>query len=384
MSDESSQEIRQRRKDSTKWNNYPEDTVPLWVADMDLFVPASVMSELSEAVNRSDLGYPSKRLYDRYLNAINTWTYERFGYLYEQEQLEPIGDIVQAIYWAVSTLPGDAVIFASPAYPPFFRSVKESNKTIVTTEMQLIDGVYRMNMDDLKESARQSPGSILLLCNPHNPTGRVLEEEELQQITDIAMDYDLWIISDEIHRDIVFDGHRHIPTASISPEVARRTISLLSASKTFNLAGLHAAALHIPSGKPRQLMQSIPKGLLSGPSSLGLLAGAVAFENEKTWLSRTLEYLDSNRRLLAAFAKEYELNATIPQGTYMSWIDFSHKLSLDNLSAYQFLLNYAKLALSNGEDFLPLKGMSYARLNLATSHQVLEESLDRLKPFLAN
>ena len=383
MPEEGSEEIRQRRRHSIKWNNYPNDTIPLWVADMDLFAPTSVTSVLSEAIRRSDLGYPSKELYDSYLDAINRWTKRRFGYLYERENLEPIGDIVQAIYWAVSTLPGNAVIFASPAYPPFFRSVRESKKDIVTTEMQQIDGVFRIDIDDLEEKALHNRGSILLLCNPHNPTGRVLEEEELKEITDVAMENGLWIISDEIHRDIVFDGHRHIPTASISPQVAQRTVSLISGSKTFNLAGLHAAALHIPSGTPSELMRSIPKGLLSGPSSLGLLAGATAFENEEAWLSQTLNYIDDNRKLLAEFAGEYDLRATIPQGTYMSWIDFAPQLQSSQAeSAHRLLLDRARLALSSGEEFLPQGGTPYARMNLATSHQVLKESLDRLKPLL--
>ncbi len=383
MTEESSEEIRQRRLDSIKWTNYPIDTIPLWVADMDLFVPASVAQALTDAIKRSDLGYPSKELYDRYLDSINNWTQKRFGYLYERENLEPIGDVVQAIYWTVSTLPGEAVILASPAYPPFFRSIRESNKDTITTEMRQIDGLYRMDINDLQEKARQNRGGILLLCNPHNPTGRVLEEAELKEITDIALENDLWIVSDEIHRDIVFDGHRHIPTASISPEVAKRTVSLISGSKSFNLAGLHAAALHIPSGTPSEAMRSIPKGLLSGPSSLGLLAGTTAFENEEDWLAQTLNYIDKNRRLLSEFAKTHDLRATIPQGTYMSWIDFKPQLQSSQAeSAHQLLLDRAKLALSGGEEFLPQGGQSYARMNLATSHQVLKESLDRLKPIL--
>ncbi|SHE29709.1 cystathione beta-lyase [Ferrithrix thermotolerans DSM 19514] len=379
MLNENPDQIRERRGLSVKWNSYEKDVIPLWVADMDLPTPPEVTQTLLDTISRSDLGYPSKQLYDRYLTSLNHWSEDHFGYSYKADELEPVGDVVQAIYWATKQLPGDSVIFLTPAYPPFFRAVKESGKEAVTSQMPLLAGSYQIDMEDLREKVRKHPNSILLLCNPHNPTGRVFTRAELESLAEMALENDLWVISDEIHRDILFEDHVHIPFSSISPEVEARTVSLISGSKTFNIAGLHAAAVHIPAGTPSETMRLIPKGLLSGPSSLGMLASAVAFETSGTWLNDTLNYISHNREALSDFSTASKVNAAIPEGTYMSWIDLAPHLPADDDNAYEYLLREAKLALSPGLDFLPVGGETHVRINLATSHQTIEESLRRLK-----
>lgn len=377
MTFESPEAIRNRRSHSIKWNNYPQDVIPLWVADMDLPLSDNIVNSLITATKNSDLGYPSAQLQQRFLAAVSSWSSRNFAVSYPTSELEGVSDIVQAIYWSISALSSQSVIVPTPSYPPFFKAVTDQGKALIKTRMISDDGIsYSLDMDHFSEVAKHNKGEVLLLCSPHNPTGKVFSQEELSEIAKICTDNDLWIVSDEIHRDIVFEN-KHTPTA-LAPEVNReKVVTLISASKTFNLAGLHAAAIHIPSGTARDRFAKTPKHLLSGPSLPGLLASAVALESDSLWLERAAEQINANRILLSEFASEHSIQTTTPEGTYMAWMNLEGRTP-SHTSAYDHLLTNAKVALGVGTDFDPDHGQFFVRINLATSQTVVEEALNRI------
>lgn len=371
------EEMYERRRRSLKWTAYPQGIVPAWVADMDLPLAQEVIDAIIHAAENSDLGYPSALLSDEYLSAMSAWGLKRFGYEFPTAEMSPIGDVVQGIYWALATLTSTVkkVVTFTPAYPPFFRAITELNLELVDCPLVVRSNRYEIDVDAYRQAAQEARGGVLLLCSPHNPTGRLWSREELRILSDEAIRNEMTIISDEIHRDLVLGTTKHLATASISPDVANITVTLLSASKTFNLAGLHAAALHAPPSLAKK-MATIPKGLLSGPSLLGMETAVVAYRFCAAWLDETLSVLRSNRDRVASWAQSLGIENYPPEATYMHWMRLEYPGRFQN--AYEYLLSQARVALSPGADFDP-RAAQFVRMNLATTPAVLEEILTRIE-----
>ena len=358
-----------------KWNHYPDDVLPAWVADMDL-PPAPVAVDAVRALlDRGDLGYnfaAASRIPDVFARRQN----ERFGWSPDVESTRLFCDVLQAVelaLWA-HTKPGDGVVLLTPVYHPFYAAIETAKCRLV--DVPLDDPSWELDAERL-EAAIDATTRVVLLCNPHNPTGHALRVEELRALADIAERHDLLVISDEIWSDLVFAPARHIPFASVSPEAAARTVTITAASKAFNLAGMCCAVGHLGHEGVAAAVGALPRHLLGAVSSPGAEATLAAWTLGDEWLETTNTQLRANRDHLAArLARELpEVGLTTPEATYLAWLDFT-ALGLGDDPAGA-LLDTARVALSGGLQF-GAAGAGFARLNFATTRTLLDEIIDRL------
>jgi cystathionine beta-lyase len=366
-----------RARAGGKWNNYPSDVIPAFVADMDFAVAPAVQAVMKRFVDTQDYGYG--RMTDRadLAEAFAAWMSRRHGWQPDPALTNAIGDIVQAL---VSTIvafsePGDGVIAQTPVYPPFLRGVAGTGRRLV--ENPLVDDGTRfvVDLDGLERVAGQA--TILLLCNPHNPTGRVFERAELEGIATIAAAHNLTIVADEIHADLVYPGATHIPMETVSA-ATDRTVTLTSATKGFNIAGLHCAIVHFGSAALKEKYAGrFPEWLLGGPGRLGIAATMAAWGASEDWLAAVMRYLDRNRRAVAEWAARADLGHHLPESTYLAWLDCRRLHVPEGETNQKHFLERAKVALSEGSDFGE-RGRNYVRLNFATSAEILDEMLGRL------
>ncbi|MGC8464565.1 MAG: MalY/PatB family protein [Acidimicrobiales bacterium] len=370
--------IRQRRALSKKWHRYAHDIAPAWVADMDLPLAPCIQEAIIRATQDSDLGYSSDALQARYVDALNAWTERNYSTSYPVEEIQVISDVVQGIALSLQSQlqPGDPLLVLTPSYPPFFQVARELSLKLITSELLMREGRYEVDFNDLERAMTAARGGALLLCQPHNPTGRVFTRVELQEITSLALRNDMIIVSDEIHRDLCYEPYQHLPVRTISDDVAAKTITLLSASKTFNIAGLAAAALHTPTGMRIGRGNVVSPMLLAHPSIMGLLGGAVAFEEGAAWLESTKKTLSYNRELIRSWSlTRPEIEYATPEATYLAWFKVRALNTTDSLWTY--LYRKARVALGDGQDYLPGSN-EYVRLNFATETTLLERVLEQL------
>lgn len=373
--------IRARRLTSTKWHYYEKDVIPAWVADMDFELAPAISETLSALLARSDIGYPSDNVRLEYFESFSNWMSKRFHQEVNPGDVEGYSDVVQAIYLTLQTATpeGSGVVFFTPSYPPFYQAIDETKRQ--QRPVALIRGrtCWEVDWGILREQAALAKGGALLLCSPHNPTGKMFSKAELFEIAEIALRNKLLIISDEIHQDLVLDTSQHIPICSLSSEIAAHTLTLTSGSKTFNLAGLRAAVGYSSSPAIRDSLATYPQHFLGGPSLLGMVAQTVGYLQGEGWLADILELLAQNRGLVTDATKEIAPLAKSylpPQGTYLAWLDLS-SMNLEE-SARDYLLRSARVGLSPGEAFL-VGGESFVRLNFATPSEVLAEMISRMK-----
>lgn len=371
--------LRGRR--NIKWRRYPDDVLPAWIADMDLGTAPAVQDAMRALVEQQDYGYPQRdgaRIDVALAAAFAERMESRFGWRPDPELAEPVADIVQALFGAVVTYtePGDGVILPVPAYPPFFEAINGTGRRVEATPLPDTGERYELDLDGLAAAAARSP--LLMLCNPQNPTGRVFGVDELKTIARIALEHDLVVVSDEIHADLVYDGSRFLPTAVAAPEIADRTVTLTSATKSFNIAGLRTAVVHFGSASLRdRFLATLPRRMLGAVSAPGVDATIAAWRHGQPWLDEVLPRLQASRdRLTATLAAELpEAGYHAPESTYLSWLDLG-PLDLPG-TPQAFLLEHAKVGLNPGADFGP--GYErFVRLNFATSTDILDEMLARI------
>ena len=369
---------RLRARRGEKWSVYPDDVLPAWVADMDFPLAEPLRRYLDELRYTNDLGYPVNPTPGALPSVFAKRMQERFGWSVDPERVEVLTDVVQGLYAALWTLsePGEAAIVQTPVYPPFLDCVREVGRPRRTNELVRGERRYEIDFDALRESA-EAGARTLLLCNPQNPTGRAFGRAELARLAELAIDRDLLILADEIHADLVLPGAEHVPIASLDPRVAERTVTLTSASKAFNIAGLRCAVAHFGSEALQSRFNELPRHLRGGLGSLGLAANAIAWSECQPWLDEVLALLDRNRRLVADFARERLPGVRLfpPEATYLAWLD-CRDAGLDR-DPYRFFLDEARVALSPGPSF-GLGGSGFARLNFATSEPLLSEILERM------
>jgi len=370
-----------RRKTSAKWTVYPPDVLPAWVADMDFELAPPIRAALDAQLARHDLGYPP--MYERsgLAELFATRAARRYDWHISPGEVEFFSDVVQAIYFALLTLtnPGDGVLIQTPIYPPFLHAVDETARRRELCE--LVPGATRHEIDfDALESAA-ARSTLFLLCHPHNPTGRAFTRAELERLADLVLRHDLIVVSDEIHADLMLDARRHVPFASLGPEIAARTITLTAASKAFNVAGLCLACAIFGSTSLRARFASFPHHVRGGRSALGIAAAAAAWRDGDTWLADTLALLRANRDTLAAHvAREWPaIRHFAPEATYLGWLD-CRQLGLDE-EPYRWFLRVAKVALGEGPAFGP-PGVGCVRVNFATTPAILGEVLARMSTAL--
>ena len=366
------------RSDRIKWTLYGEEVLPAWVADMDFPVAAPIRRALQELIGRSDLGYHHLPLSPRLRAATVSHMQERFSWTIEPRQLRPLVNVVQGLDACVMlhSEPGDGVVVMTPIYPPFLAAVERGGRRVVESALVGTGARYEIDFDRL-EASIEPDTKLLLLCNPHNPTGRVFERSELTTLCEIALRHELVIVSDEIHSELVYPGHRHIPIASLGPEIGRRTITISSASKAFNIAGLPSAIAIFGSDELSQPFRELPPHLLGHGGILDDAAMHAAWTEGQPWLDEVMAYLLENRGLVMEFFERElpEIGLRIPEATYLAWLD-CRELGLA-VEARDFFLERAKVALSPGHEF-GAPGKGFVRLNFATSKTILNEILERM------
>jgi len=362
---------------SVKWDVYPADVLPLWVADMDFKAPEAVLKILHERVNHGIFGYESDcgKLKDIFVQ----WAEKHYRWKVKQEEILLIPGVVTGLNLAAQSLtqPGDGVLIQPPVYPPFFGIARNAN--LVTVEAPLmLDSKYHYSIDFDKFEAAITPHTrLFILCNPHNPVGRVFTRSELQKAAEICLKHDLMMISDEIHCDLIYDGLKHTPLAALDQQISERTITLMSPSKTFNIAGLKCSMMIIQDADLLNRVEKGRRGVVGEPSILGLEAAYAAYAMGEKWLKNLLIYLKGNRDYTINYLKKNlpQIKMPTPEGTYLAWLD-CRQLDLKP-NPYEFFLSQAKVALNDGHAF-GVGGEGFVRLNYGCPRKTLAEALDRI------
>ena len=354
----------------------PEGLLPLWVADMDFPAPPEILADLRRAVDHGIFGYSEAK--DDYYEAVSAWFDSRFGYRPGRREIVKTPGVVFALAQAIRayTRPGEAVLIQPPVYYPFHDCVRDNGRALVTNPLVYGGGRYAIDFEDFERKITDHRVKMFILCNPHNPVGRVWTREELAALNEICGRRGVLIISDEIHCDFVWPGHEHTSLAAVNENAVIAT----APSKTFNLAGLQIANIFVKNKALRdKLRAEINRSGYSQLNTLGLVAGQSAYAKGGPWLAALKSYLEENIRFTRAFLKERlpGIRLVEPEGTYLLWLDFSAygltQAELDNR-----LTGRAKLWLDGGTMFGP-EGENFQRVNLACPKTTLTEALGRLE-----
>ena len=353
----------------------PEDSIPLWVADMDFACAPQILSAMRRRLDKRILGYSV--LGEDTQAAVSRWMDRRFGWAVAPEEIVFSSGVVTALYAAVEhlTKPGDAVLTMTPAYRPFDAAMKNYGRTPLYNRMiEGADGRYSIDFADFEEKAKRPDCTMFFLCNPQNPTGRVFSEEELRRIGEICFASDVFVVSDEIHADLTRAGQTHIPFAKLFPG-EKRIITCTSPSKTFNIAGNNHAHLMIPDEKIRREWSS--RSYCGHPTALGIDAAIAAYEEAEDWLEELKSYLDENFRKMGDLlaAKLPKAVFRVPEGTYLAWVDLTAYVLTEQQLKEK--ISRAGVFVQFGEDFVD-HGDCHMRVNAACPWSVLKEGLERV------
>jgi cysteine-S-conjugate beta-lyase len=366
---------------NAKWNQYEPDVLPAFVAEMDFAVAAPIQAAIARIVRERDYGYPQrdgKRIDAAIAAAFIARMKTHYGWDISPDLVLPISDLVQGTFAPILAFsePGDGVILQTPNYPPFREAITTTERRLISLPMRDDGTRHGFDLGELAPAACKD-ARIFVLCNPQNPTGRVFRRDELLAIARFVIEHDLIVISDEIHSDLVYDGHRHIPFASLGPDVAARTVTLNSATKSFNIPGLRCAVLAFGSDELRaRFHKRIPSRLLGGCNIIGVDATVAAWTESQAWLDAVMTHLTKARDLVTEVlrAEVPDVRFHVPEATYLAWLD-CRGIKLPG-PAFQFFLDQARIAFSAGETFEP-DCAKFVRLNFATSMPILQEILDR-------
>lgn len=375
------QPIDRLHSDSSKWRHHGADVLPLWVADMDFCSPGPVIRALQERVAHGVFGYASDPGALR--QAIQARLEALYGWMIAIDDILFLPGVIAGFNVACRAIgePGDGVLVQPPVYPPCLSAPANAGRALQCAQIRPQGQRYEIDMDEFKAAILQRT-RLFLFCNPHNPIGRVYERGELARLAEISLRHDLVICSDEIHCDLVFTGHRHVPIASLAPEVAQHTITLLAPSKTYNIAGLHCAFAVIQNPDLRQAFSAAAAGVSHGANLLGYVAALAAYQHGQEWLDQVLAYMEANREFLRQYVTDHlpGIRIVVPEGTYLAWLDCRDALIPGQPG--QFFLQQARVALNEGATFGP-GGEGFVRLNFACTRSTLVSALDRMRDALA-
>lgn len=368
-----------------KWKEAEKDSqvLPAWIADMDFEVLPEIKQTVHDYADQLVYGYTYAS--EELINAVLSWERDEHGYTFDKEALVFIEGVVPAISTAIQafTKEGDAVLINTPVYPPFARSVKLNNRRLITNSLIEQDGLFQIDFEQLEQDIVDNEVKIYVLCNPHNPGGRVWEEDVLEKIGRLCQKYGVLVVSDEIHQDLTLFGHKHQSFNTVSPDFKDFSLILASATKTFNIAGTKNSYAVIENPSLRQKFQK--RQLANNQheiSGLGFLATEAAYRHGKAWLTELKAVLEENIDFVVDyFAKEApRLRVMKPQGTYLVWLDFSdYGLTDDQL--FHLLREEAKVVLNRGSDF-GQEGKGHARLNTAAPKTMIKEICRRIAEVL--
>ena len=380
--------IDRRDTNSIKWKHYPGDVLPLWVADMDFLTPDPIRNALRVMLDRGVLGY--EFLTHRTKEVVAARMERLYGWQVDPDWVVATTGVVSGFNIAARTLcqPGDGVLIHTPVYNMFYTLYKYLNLVQQSVPIDLrVDGNVLHPKQDMEKFAgafhsNNARTRMFLFCHPNNPVGKMFARDELQKMADVSLQNEAIIVSDEIHSELMLEDARHIPIATLSPEIADKTITLIAASKTFNTAGLFCAFAIIPNDELRTRYQQVNDEITGHVSSMGLVASDAAFSGEcDDWLAELRLYLKENRDFVTDVLTENFPDAkfTIPQATYLQWIDFGEYVrsgKMDQLP-YDYFLDKAKVALGNGKVYG--EGCDhFVRLNFASPRRMVADGLERM------
>jgi cysteine-S-conjugate beta-lyase len=362
-----------RRRRSSKWVEYPPDILPAFIAEMDVALAPPIRNALFEAIELGDVGYTEPgRMFEAYAGFAK----RRFGWTPDPERMRVVPDVMSGVIEVlrVLTAPGDGVVINPPVYPPFYSDIREAGRRVV--DVPLADG--ELDLDGLERAFRDG-ATAFLLCNPHNPTGRVQERGRLEDVAALAERYGALVLSDEIHAPLTLPGSRHTSFAALGDS---RSVVFTSASKAFNTAGLKCALAVAGSDEVDVEIDRLPEELQVRAGLLGVIASEVAFEQGDEWLDQLLDELSDNHRRLATLLAEHlpAVGYRIPEASYLAWLD-CRALGLGEDPAATFLAK-GRVALEPGPRF-GSPGRGFARLNVGTSDELLTEAVRRMAAALA-
>lgn len=373
--------IDRRNSESTKWHTYDKDVLPMWVADMDFVSPQPVIQALRERLNHAVLGYPKPKpeMYQVIIDRL----VDLYGWQVLPEDLIILPGVVKGFNLACHALAkrGGAVLVETPIYHPILKAPEYAGMDRQESPLERFpSGSYQVDWD-VFENTITPKTRLFILCNPHNPAGRVFLRPELERMAQVCLDKGVVICSDEIHCDLIYKGHQHLPIASLDPEIAQNTITLMAPSKTYNLAGLQCSFAVIQNKTLRDQFCAAMQGLVSGSNIMGLIAMVAAYQHGGEWLDQLLVYLESNRDYLFDFVQENLPGITMakPEGTYLAWLDCRQSKIESN--PFEFFLDKGRVALNDGLSF-GQDGKGFVRLNFGCPRSMLEEALKRMKTAL--
>lgn len=369
--------IERRNTDSFKWNTFDPDVLPMWVADMDFRAPQAVIDALQERVAHGIFGYAKES--EELKQEISERMNRLYGWKVDPEAVVFISGVVTGFNLACHTWakPNGEVLMQTPVYFPFFWAPGYAGMRRVESSLS-VDESGRYGIDfDAFEAAITPDTALFMLCNPHNPVGRVFSQAELTRLAEICLRHHIPICSDEIHCDLIFPGEKHTPIASISSEIEKCTITLIAPSKTFNIAGLECSAAIIPNKELRDQYNAARMGLAGGVNLLGLTAGLAAYRYGQAWLDELVDYLAGNRDFLANEIQNRMsgLKMTPMEGTYLAWVDCREAGLGENPA--EFFLKEARVGLNEGGMF-GKEGSGFVRINFGCPRSILEEGINRM------
>ena len=376
--------VRLRDRPGAKWQLYGPEVLPSWVADMDVEPAPPVRAALQSYLDRGDLGYAAVRAPQALAPVAAARMKDRFGWEVDPDEVVVMTDVVQGIeavlhLWAE---PASGVAIQTPIYPPFLRAIDVGRYRLVDNPLVRTESSWELDVAGLRRAIVTEGCRVLLLCNPHNPTGRAFRADELEQLAAVAEDHDLLVISDEIWADVVHAPNVHLPFAALGPEVQARTVTLTSATKAFGMPAVKCAVAHLGHAGLRERFAALPSHLFGSVSQFGVLATLAAWEEGDEWLAELVDHLGRQRRLLVELMAERlpDVPWVVPEATYLAWLDF-RGAGLP-CEPCELFLSEAKVALGKGPDF-GVHGEGFTRLNFATTSAVLSEIVDRMAAALA-
>lgn len=375
--------IDRRASDSNKWRKFPADVLPLWVADMDFASPPAVVQALRARVDHGFFGYLMER--PELHEVVAERVAKRYGWRVSPDAVVPLPGVIAGFNLALRALttPGDGLVVQTPVYPPILRAA--GNHGLTRDEHALThgrDGRYTVDLDTFARALGPRTRAFLL-CNPHNPVGRVFERAELEGMAAACAQRDVWIIADEIHCELLLDDRRHVPIATLSPEIEARTVTFMAPSKTFNLPGLKCAVAIVPNASLRERLAAAVGDLVPKINVLGHAAAVAAYRDGDAWLEALLDYLEDNREVLVRELPRRLPGVRIaaPEATYLAWLD-CRDARIPGGDPHTFFLERAKVALNDGRLF-GSGGEGFVRLNFGCPRSLLTQGLERMGAALA-
>lgn len=379
-------QISRRKTDSYKWDSAEsEDILPMWVADMDFHTAPAIVHALRQRVEHGIFGYT--RVPDSYYKAVTDWFARRHGWQIDREWIIYTSGVVPAISAIIKalTVAGDKVLVQTPVYNCFFSSIRNNGCEMVSSPLVFTGNTFTIDYEDLERKAADPKVKAMLLCNPHNPAGRVWKREELVRIGEICIRHGVTIVSDEIHCELVFPGHRYTPFASISEDFLRHSVTCISPSKAFNIAGLQIANIVCADANRRtKIDRAINDNEVCDVNPFGVIATQAAYNEGEEWLHQLIEYLHANYLYMLEFCRKHlpEFPIAALEGTYLVWMD-CRVLGIPSEVLEQRLVAEAKLWLNAGTMY-GMEGEGFMRWNIACPLATLAEGLKRFVNFVHN